>query len=156
VGGSVMNTMGKILVFIILLLSLATAGFHVIDAAVRTNWQAAYEKMEENAKAARANADAARSSYEALAKKYEALEDRQKKSAEFFDVKQKELQAKYDAKEAEYLKQVELSEKASAGELAANEERKRLGKENKDVKDRLELALKESLDKEILILKYRQ
>src|SRR4051794_11024136 len=41
-----MNTIGKILVVCVVLMSLATAGFLVVDFATRQNWHKAYEELK--------------------------------------------------------------------------------------------------------------
>jgi hypothetical protein len=50
-----MNTMGKILVFLVLLLALAVGGFLAVDVATRQNWHEAFQKQAEELTVARAN-----------------------------------------------------------------------------------------------------
>jgi hypothetical protein len=151
-----MNTMGKILVFIILLLALATAGFHVIDAAIRTNWKKAYDDQEARATAAATNTQIMRDSYAKLQEKYDDLDNKVKQGALFFQQKEKELNEAFNRKQKEADELRERADIAAAGEKVANEERKRLVKESSDLKGRLEVALKDSFDKEVKIAHYRQ
>jgi chromosome segregation ATPase len=151
-----MNTMGKILVFVILVLSLATVGFHVLDAAIRTNWKAAYDSMEARYKGADANRRNWEELYQKKQEEYEKVENKLKQSAAFFQQKEKELVEAFqkEQKKSDQL-QIDLSDASTSGKVS-NEERKRLQKESKDLNDRLEVALKQSIDKEKVIAEARQ
>jgi len=99
-----MNTIGKILVIVVFLLSLGVGAFLVVDFATRTNWKTAFESMKRDAEVYKASREVAAQTAE------KALNDYKAAQLELEKQKQKLAEQETEAKAHEATAQLQLTE----------------------------------------------
>jgi hypothetical protein len=126
-----MNTMGKILVFLVLLLALALGGFLAVDVATRQNWHEAFESQKRELSVARANEDTLQNTVASVTEKLKTAEERVKALEKDMAkataaLKTRDTEAKADLSTAEMkTKKADFMAELHGGEMD------RLKKENK-------------------------
>lgn len=120
-----MNTVGKILVILNLLFALAVGGFLVVDFATRTNWKAAYDKLQKEMEIAGLNQKAGVLTLSQLSKQAKDIQQARDKAEQDWNLERTMLKTERDTykgqleDEKDKAKAADLNHQKVLGELDA-------------------------------------